>query len=66
MRIKIGDKVTAKRYGVYQNYEPVYYEVVDMWECDIVGMWLKVKHPDIAGYFTKKIDSIDEVFDGEG
>ena len=30
MKIKIGDKVTAKRYGAYQYYEPVYYEVVDM------------------------------------
>ena len=63
MQIKIGDKVTAKRYGAYKQYEPVYYEVVDMWECDIVGMWLKLKHPDIGGYFTKKIDSVEEVYD---
>lgn len=63
MRIKIGDKVTAKRYGVYKYYEPVYYEVVEMWECDVMGMWLKLKHPDIGGYFTKTIDDIEEVYD---
>ena len=63
MRINIGDKVTTIRYGVYKHHEPTYYEVVDMWECDIVGMWLKLKPPDIGGQFITKIYSIEEVYD---
>ena len=62
MQIEIGDKVTCYRLPEYQSEDPVYYEVVDMWECDVMGMWLKLKHPDIGGYFTKAIDSVEEVY----
>jgi hypothetical protein len=49
MQIEIGDKITVKRYGDYQTDNPVCYEVIDKWECDIVDMWFKLKHPDISG-----------------
>ena len=66
MQINIGDKVTCHRLPEYQNEDPVYYEVIDMWECKVMGTWLKLKHPEIAGHFTKTIDSVEEVFYGEG
>ena len=65
MQIKIGDKVTCHRLSEYQSEDPVYWEVIDMWECEVMGTWLKLKHPEIAGYFTKTIDRVEEVFDGE-
>jgi|APSaa5957512535_1039671.scaffolds.fasta_scaffold1421458_1 hypothetical protein len=60
MIINIGDKVTLREYGLFQE-EPVHYEVIDKWECETVGTWYALKHPDIAGYFTHIIESIEEV-----
>ena len=64
MTINIGDKVTVRRYGEYQFNDPIYYEVIDKWKCDIVDMWFKLKHPDISGHFIVKLESIEEVIDG--
>ncbi len=60
--MKVGDKVTVRRYGEYQFNDPVYYEVIDLWEDKIVDMWFKLKHPDISGHFIVKLESIEEVF----
>ena len=63
MIINIGDKVTVIRYGVHKFNAPVHYEVIDMWDCELYVQWFKVKHPDIGGYFTVKLEDIEEVID---
>ena len=59
--MKVGDKVKTKTYGATLFEEQTIYTVLEIGE-DFV----KLKHPEIGGYFSVKPESIIEVINESG
>tara|TARA_Y100001970_G_scaffold293783_1_gene443169 strand:+ start:4135 stop:4338 length:204 start_codon:yes stop_codon:yes gene_type:complete len=57
MKLKVGQRVKVKTFG---PTEPIIYTILE-----IMDGWLKLKHPEIGGYFGTKIESVTEVYFGE-
>ena len=57
MNLEVGQKVKVRTYGGFDS--PIYVVL------EIMDGWLKLKHPDVAGYFGTKIESVTEVYLGE-
>jgi len=56
MEVEVGDKVLLKSYRNPLGYEHTVYTILEVCED-----FIKVKHPDIGGYFGVKKESIVEV-----
>ena len=58
--MQVGDEVTFKKPqydGAMKIHNATRFTIVE-----ISDEWLKLKHPDVGGYFIFSIDLVDEVF----
>ena len=61
MEVKVGDVVKLKSYMSVTGHSETEYTVLEVCED-----FIKVKHPDIGGYFGVKAESIVEVINESG
>ena len=57
MKVEVGSRVIVKTYGTDPGSKTIYTVL------EINGELVKLKHPDIGGYFGTKLSSIVEVID---
>ena len=58
--MQVGDEVTFKKphyEGAVSVFNATRFTIVE-----ISGEWLKLKHPDVGGYFVFDKELVDEVF----